>query len=72
MMLEDVLPKLREGEKAQRDSWKDPNSYVQIEASDKGVQLVYMFAGGKQVPWQPANPSDILDDDWQMVEGDED
>ena len=67
MMLEDVLPKLRDGEKAQRDSWKDPNSYVQIEMSDKDIPVVYMFAGDKQVPWSPSN-SDVLDDDWQMVE----
>jgi len=67
-----ALTQLKEGAKLQRTGWNGKGMWIHLQVPDQGskMTLPYLYmktADDKLVPWL-ASQTDILADDWQIVE----
>ena len=67
-----ALTQLKEGAKPQRTGWNGKGMWIHLQVPDQGskMTLPYLYmktADDKLVPWL-ASQTDILADDWQIVE----
>ena len=72
MDFSDALRACKSGEKIQRGGWNGKNMWVKIQVPDENSKMnlpyLYMCAvGGELVPWL-ASQSDLLADDWNVLQ----
>lgn len=68
----DAIIALKEGKKVQRIGWNGKGMWLNLQVPDDHSKMtlpyIYMYTADKnQVPWL-ASQTDILSEDWQIVE----
>ncbi len=68
-----ALAALKNGLKVCRSGWNGKNMYLELQCPDSHSKMtlpyIYMYtAQGDLVPWL-ASQSDMLSDDWEILEG---
>lgn len=69
---EGVLPDLKEGKRVYRNGWNGKGMYLELQTPDEHSKMkrpyIYICpVDGELVPWV-ASQSDLLADDWKVLE----
>ena len=72
MKIGEAIEEMRDGNRVMRSGWNGKGMYIKLQVPDDNSKMslpyIYMFtAQGDLVPWL-ASQTDILADDWQLVE----
>lgn len=67
-----AIEELTKGNKVQRAGWNGKGMYIALQIPDTNSKMTFPYvylktAGDELVPWQPSQ-TDMLIEDWQLVE----